>query len=191
MGPATGDGELTWLLDAYDVHRPTPGDRPWLMLDMVSSVDGRIALDGRVGELSTPPDKALFLHLRALSDAVVVGAQTVRSENYGPVRSNPAAAERRAARNQAPDARLCIVSRSLQLDPTARVFDEGGPLPVIFTCESSPVERRAILAEVAHVEVIGDDFVDLTAAMRMLRGWGSELVVCEGGAMINSELVDS
>jgi len=191
MGSATGDNELTWLLEAYDVHRPIPGDRPWLLLDMVSSVDGRIALGGRVGALSTPPDKALFHHLRGLADAVLVGAQTVRSENYGAVRSEPAAAERRASRNQAPDARLCIVSRSLELDPTARVFDEGGPLPVVFTCESSPPERRERLAQVAHVEVIGDSSVDLTAAMQMLRAWGSELVVCEGGAVINSELVDN
>jgi riboflavin biosynthesis pyrimidine reductase len=191
MRSAADETDLTWLLEAYDVHRSIPGDRPWVLLDMVASVDGRIALGGRVGKLATPPDKVLFQHLRALSDAVLVGAETVRSENYGPVHCGDAARARRVSRAQAPDPRLCIVSRSLDLDPKSRAFGDGGPLPVIFTCEASPVDRRDELAHVAHVKVIGNESVDLRMALRMLRTWGSELVVCEGGAMINSELVES
>src|SRR5688500_3170791 len=125
--PPAGDGpvddaDLAWLLGAYDVHRPTPPDRPWVLLDMVASVDGRISLGGRVGALSTPPDKALFRHLRCLSDVVLVGAQTVRAESYGPVRCEDHHLSRRAERAQAPQPRLCIVSRSLDLDPASRVF---------------------------------------------------------------------
>jgi riboflavin-specific deaminase-like protein len=185
------DPELEWLLGAYDVHRPPPAGRPWLLLDMVASVDGRIALDGRVGELSTPPDKALFRHLRCLADSVLVGAQTVRAEGYGAVRCDETHQQRRIARAQAPQPRLCIVSRSLDLDPQSRVFDEGGPIPVIFSCSASPLRERAALAEVAHVEVLGSDTVDMAAVLTTLRDWGSELVVCEGGAMLNSKLVDA
>ena len=191
MRSTTEDTDLAWLLEAYDVHRPVRGDRPWVLVDMVTSVDGRIALGGRVGELSTPPDKVLFRHLRSLADAVLVGARTVRSEKYGPMRCDDGERARRVSRAQAPDPRLCIVSRSLELDPKSRVFDEAGPLPVVFTCASSPTERREELAQVAHVEVVGNDSVDLDAALQMLRAWGSELVVCEGGAVINSELVES
>jgi riboflavin biosynthesis pyrimidine reductase len=191
MSAPADEAELEWLLGAYDLHRPPPPGRPWLLLDMVASVDGRIALDGRVGELSTPPDKALFRHLRCLADSVLVGAQTVRVEGYGPVRCDEAHQVRRTARAQAPQPRLCIVSRSLDLDTRSRVFDEGGPLPVIFTCAASPLRERAALAEVAHVEVAGGDTVDMAAVLATLRDWGSELVVCEGGATLNSELVEA
>jgi riboflavin biosynthesis pyrimidine reductase len=183
--------DMAWLLGAYDVHRPPPPDRPWLLLDMVASVDGRISLGGKVGALSTPPDKALFRHLRCLADVVLVGAQTVRAESYGPVRCDDSHLARRDARGQAPQPRLCIVSRSLELDSGSRVFDRSGPLPVILTCASSSADRRAELADVAHVEVVGDESVDLAAGLRILRQWGSELIVCEGGATLNSELLDA
>ncbi|MCU1346613.1 MAG: hypothetical protein JWL70_2879 [Acidimicrobiia bacterium] len=189
MNSAAVDSDLLWLLEAYDVHRSIPADRPWLLLDMVASVDGRTSLGGRVGELSTPPDQVLFQHLRSLADVVLVGAQTVRSEHYGPVRSEESAAARRSSRFQAPDPRLCIVSRSLDLDPASKVFDPTAPLPVIFTCETAPADRLDQLAAVAHIEVLGTDSVNLAAGLALLRSWGSELVVCEGGATINSELV--
>jgi riboflavin-specific deaminase-like protein len=192
-GTASGQTEpadISWLLGAYDVHRATPQARPWVLIDMVTSVDGRTALGGRVGDLSTQADQMLFQHLRGLSDAVLVGAETVRAEKYGPVRCSPAQQASRAERAQAPQPRLCIVSRSLDFDPKSRVFDEGGPLPVIFTCDSSPAEKRAELSAVAHIELVGENSVDLRAAMGILRSWGVELVVCEGGASINSELVD-
>ena len=56
------------------------------MLNMVTSIDGATAVGGGASGLNDPDDRALFLALRALADVVLVGAQTVRSENLGPVR---------------------------------------------------------------------------------------------------------
>lgn len=53
---------------------------------MVSSVNGAISVDGGTASLSSPADKKVFRLLRGLADVVLVGAQTVRTERYGPVR---------------------------------------------------------------------------------------------------------
>ena len=59
-----------------------PVDSAWLAINMVMSVDGAISVDGRSGGLGGPADRAMFLGLRAASDVVLVGAETVRSERY-------------------------------------------------------------------------------------------------------------
>ena len=60
-------------------------DQQRLALNMIASVDGRIAVAGRSAPLGGPADRALFHALRARADAVVVAAGTVRSEHYGPI----------------------------------------------------------------------------------------------------------
>src|ERR671914_2061254 len=59
-----------------------PPDRPYLALNMVSSLDGRATIDWRTRGLSTELDRELFHHLRTQADAVMVGAGTVRNERY-------------------------------------------------------------------------------------------------------------
>jgi len=43
-------------------------------------------MDGKVGGLSSETDAELFRLVRSLADVVLVGAETVRRERYGPVR---------------------------------------------------------------------------------------------------------
>src|SRR5215210_6129515 len=60
-----------------------PEGRPYLALNMVSSLDGKATLSGRTAGLSSELDRALFHHLRTQADAVMVGAGTLREERYG------------------------------------------------------------------------------------------------------------
>src|ERR1700732_2647675 len=48
--------------------------RPHVMLNMISTADGRATLEGRSGTISQSADRALFHGLRAAVDAVLVGA---------------------------------------------------------------------------------------------------------------------
>ena len=83
--------------------------RPWLRVNMVSTVDGAATgPDGRSGGINNAADKRVFDTLRRLCDAVVVGAGTARDEGYRPFtkplvlvsrqRRGPAPAARRAGR---------------------------------------------------------------------------------------------
>lgn len=170
--------------------RPAPAGRPWLLVNMVASLDGAIAVDGRSDPLGGPADKAVFFALRAVADVVLAGAGTVRAEHYGPVRPSESQRAARRARGQDEVPPVAVVTRSLQLDPAARLFTSGaGPRPIVITCDAAPADRRRALEEVAEVVVAGHDDVDLPAALAELGGMGHSVVTCEGGPRLNGDLV--
>lgn len=171
----------------------TPGT-PSLRANFVVSLDGAVEVEGHSAGLGSPADRAVLACLRGLSDVILVGASTVRRENYGPARVRPEARRRRAARGQQPLPTIAVVSGTAELDPTSRLFTEqpdgvAAPRPVILTCDAAPRERRARLAEVAQVEVCGAASVDLPAALALLRARGLAQVTCEGGPILLGALV--
>ena len=174
-------------LYASDSRIPHP-DRPWLMLNMVTSADGATSADGVSAGLSSPVDRRVFAAIRSVADVVVVAAETVRREGYGPPKSSPDAAADRATRNQAPRPRLVVVSRSLDLDFTAPVFGDSPP-PLLFTVTEPPTDRLAQAEEVAEVHRMGTDRVDLTAAMARIGQLGASVVLAEGGPTLNGQLL--
>jgi riboflavin-specific deaminase-like protein len=169
--------------------RPTPADRPWLLLNMVASLDGATALDGRSGPLGGAADRAVFLTLRSVPDVIMAGAATVRAEHYGPPRTSPAHQEARLARGQDANPRLAIVSGRLELDLTSALFTDTPSRPLVITAVSAPEDRRAEVGEVADVVVAGTDRVDVGEALGRLRELGVATVLCEGGPTINAQLL--
>jgi riboflavin biosynthesis pyrimidine reductase len=163
--------EVGDLLDLYD-----PGDGPSLRAGFVLSTDGGIAQDGTSRGLQSPADEAAFHALRALADAVVVGAGTARSEHYGPVRPRPDGLAWRQAHGRDPQPPLVLVSRSLDLDPAARCF--AGPT-VVVTCAAATGRDRF-----PDVVVAGEDEVDLADAVRQLAARGLTRLLCEGGPQL-------
>ena len=169
--------------------RPTPVGRPWLLVNMIASLDGAITVEGRSGQLGRPADRHVFSALRAIGDVVMAGAGTVRAEGYGPARPTEAQRAARRARGQAEVPAIAVVTRSLDLDLTSALFTADDPRPIVLTCRAAPADRRRAVAERADVIVAGEDDVDLTAAMAELAGRGVEVVTCEGGPRLNGDLL--
>lgn len=174
------------------VDRRPVDDRPWVLGNMVAGLDGSAAVHGRVGALSSPTDQHLFRMLRSLADVVLVGAATVRQEHYGPARlPDDVRAEREAAGRQ-PVPRIAVVTRSLDLDLDGRLFTEADPeaRPMVLTCASADEARRAEVAGVAEVVVVGEQTVELGEALRLLRReHGVEVLLTEGGPALLGQLV--
>jgi riboflavin-specific deaminase-like protein len=188
--PASGtDVERDRLLRAYELPRPARPDRPWVLCNLVATLDGRTAVFGRVGSLSTTADQALFHHLRGLSDAILVGAATVRAERYGVPRVPDEMAAARRARGQQVAPRLCIVTRSVDLDGAHEMLAKAEPRPIILTCDAAPPSRVFDVARYADVISAGSDVVDLPRALAALRRHGIRVVDCEGGPRLNAELL--
>src|SRR5689334_9339640 len=96
--------------------RPSePPARPRVLLNMVSTLDGRASLDGRSGTISGPADRALFHALRAAVDGVLVGAGTVRTERYGRMVRDERTRRLRAERGLTEEPLACVVSGRLVL----------------------------------------------------------------------------
>lgn len=180
------------LIAAYATGR----DRPWLRVNFVTSLDGAVcAGDGYSAGLSDPADKRVFGVLRMLCDALLVGAGTLRHENYGPLRLDTRRREWRLAHGLPEYPTLVVVSGSLDLDPARAAFAEAPVRPLVVTTGSAPVERRAALTAVAEVLVYGESTVDLAGALEVLRSLGFGQVLSEGGphllaALTAADLVD-
>ena len=169
--------------------RPAPADRPWLLVNMVASLDGGITVEGRSGGLAGEADKQLFGALRQVADVVMAGAGTMRAEDYGPPKASDAVRARRRERGQREVPRLAVVTRRLDLDPRARMFTDPDNRPLVITHDAAPADRREALGGVAEVVSFGSDDVDLVAAMAFLRDQGASVVTCEGGPTLNGTLI--
>src|SRR3954452_1737465 len=164
--------ERAWA--GLTAQRPFPprGDGDCLVLNMVMSVDGRTAIDGRVGALTGPVDQGILRRLRASADAVLVGASTIRAEGYG------------ALVRDGDQPLLAVVTRSLAFAPDAPFLsDTASPLVFVTTGEHElPEAEREVHAVVEP---------DLAAALQTLRAEHDvRTIVCEGGASLASSLFD-
>src|SRR5687767_11585567 len=81
--PRPGTTTPADLISRLDLGSRAPAERPYLVLNMVASLDGKAAVDGRTRALGGEADRQLFHHLRTQADALLVGAGTVREERYG------------------------------------------------------------------------------------------------------------
>lgn len=176
-----------------EVDRTQPGGGCWVLANMVAGLDGSAAIRGRVAELSTAPDAALFRLMRALADVVLVGAETVRRERYGAVRLPPEQVAARLAAGRAGTPALAVVTRSLNLDWSAGAF--AGPPPgsrtLVITCEAADAARLELAREAADVITAGADHVDPQQAVQRLAELGHRVVLCEGGPTWLGELVSA
>jgi riboflavin biosynthesis pyrimidine reductase len=185
-----GDADPAGLYAADE--RPAPAGRPWVLVNMISSLDGAAVVAGTSGALGGPADKVVFRAVRAVADAIVVGAGTVRAERYGPPRLDEALRAGRRARGQDDLPRLVVVSRSLDLDPDLPLFAEPGPRPLVL-CPPDAAGGGAwrALGEVDDVVPCGDrpGEVDLAGALGLLGDRGCRCVLAEGGPSLNGDLL--
>ncbi len=170
-----------------DDDRPAPAGRPWIMANMVASIDGAYAVDGRSGGLGTAGDKIVFRCLRGLADVVLVGAGTARAEHYRRPQAVDAAQALRSERGQAPAARLVLVSRSGRVDARQRYLDGDGIEPLMVHAEA--LDHSAMPDGVQTLQSAGTDGgVDLIGLLDHLVSSGVRLVLCEGGPSLLGQL---
>jgi len=172
-------------VDPYEAY----GDQPGLRLGMVMSADGSATdAEGWTDGLGGDADFRVLRALRALTDAILVGAGTVRTGRLGPARLRRDLRARRGG----PPAPIVVVSRSLDLDWTLPLFTDAETPTIVVTSRDNRGKAPSGIQVVAE----GEDDVDLPAAVKTLReDLGYEHLLCEGGpalatALIRASLVD-
>jgi riboflavin biosynthesis pyrimidine reductase len=163
-------------------------DGPWLRVNFISSIDGAATIDGRSGGLGTPADHRLFELLRRTTDAVLVGAGTVRSEGYVDLRVSDESAAWRVARGMPAHPVFVIVSGSLDLDPASDIFAKAPVMPVIVTTGR---HDTSAFEGLAHIVVAGDGTLDVHAMLTALRGMGLACILNEGGPSLFRSLLEA
>ena len=105
------------LLDEIPAFlRPLTVAGPITAAAMVTSVDGRATVGGRVGDLTGRADQQILLGAREHAAAVVVGGNTVHNEGYDGLLGDDAKA-RREARGLPPEPELVVFTRASPSPP--------------------------------------------------------------------------
>ncbi len=164
--------------------------RPYVLLNMVSTVDGRATLGGRSGALGGGADRELFNELRGAADAVLVGAGTVRAERYGRIIRQSERRRSRRERGLSEEPLACIVSNRLSLPADLALLADPASAVVILT--SSQASLPSTAAKVEYVREQRGGQLDLPAALGRLRErFAVQVLLCEGGPHLNGQLLSA
>ncbi|MFQ5985909.1 MAG: RibD family protein [Thermoplasmata archaeon] len=147
-------------------------DRPFIVLNMACTLDGKIALAGRKPlKLSSEEDFARVHRLRAESQAVVVGIETVLADD-------PRLTVKEEYVSHPPRPLRVILDSRGRVPRGAAVMDGSSPTLVVTAEDAS--------AEFPKAEVFrgGKGRVDLPALVAHLAGRGVRRVLVEGGGTV-------
>lgn len=166
-----------------------PPTRPYVLLNMASTADGRASIDGRAGPIGDSADSALLHGLRTVADGLLVGAGTVRAEHYARVLRGEQ--DRQARRAHGLDAELAtfIVSGSMRLSPeeVPLLAEPNAPVTVITPASQ---ELAPCPAQPGHLRCERDGELDLALALRRIHEQhGVGTLLCEGGPHLAAQLI--
>ena len=172
--------EIRAQLAPYVKHRTT--GRPWVLLKLAASLDGRTAApDGTSQWITGDAARADAHKLRAESDAVIVGAGTVRTDDPAlTVRDLAGDDPLRVVLGRAPEA--ARVHPCVELDgPLLDVLDELGRRGIV----QAMIEGGAAVAGAFHREGLVDRYVLYLAPALLGGDDGRGLFAGHGAATID------
>lgn len=151
----------------------------------ISTLNGTAALAGTTQSMGNATDSALFQAVRRWSDVVLVGAGTVRDENYGGVILDQAQQEDRLINGQDAVPPIAVLTRNLSLNPAMRFFSEATATPLLMVPHST-FSNPALAAEKAALIGAGAEIIDcgngsMRTVLDTLRFRGFKRVDLEGG----------
>lgn len=167
------DGLETRMDDTCTSHRPR------IIISAAMSVDGKIANAHKTtAVLSSAEDAARVHRLRSDSDAILVGVNTVISDD-------PQLTVRHVECDKSP-ARIILDPRA-RTPPHSRIIKTSDRIKtIIVVTEASPRRRLTKLQESpAMVVVMGKKAIDLYGLLRHLANIGIKSVLVEGGGTTN------
>jgi riboflavin-specific deaminase-like protein len=188
--PPGEQADARTIADALDFQglARADGGRPYVILNMASTVDGRASIGGRSGSIGDRADRELFHALRASVDAVMAGAGTVRVERYGRIIPRESARVLRLKRGLSEEPLACVVTGRLSLPPDTPLLCEPAAHVVLITPSASSLPETP--ARLDYVRARRDGRLDLpTALAELSERFAVRTLLCEGGPHLNAELL--
>ena len=179
--PRPGEVDAAEAVAHLDLASRAPAGRPYVVVNMVSTLDGKAVVEGTTRSLGGEADRLLFHGLRTQADAIMAGAGTVRLERYGRVVRSDELTARREAGGLDPNPPLVVVSGRLDLPPDLPVFQDPKARVIIAT--GADHELDGVEAQVEYLRT-GDDLTLLLARLRDEHGIRS--ILSEGGPTLNA-----
>ena len=189
-------------MEAQDVYADltfprseAPGDKPYVAINMVSTLDGRVSVDGKASPIGSGADRLIMRNIRCAADAVLVGAGTVRAEemNLGVPK---ALSEKRRANGRGEQPLGVILAGSGGLPFSRKILrsaDQGQRI-VVIAADSTP-EATLLEASALDVGVLRTEDPGLPQPASVLRllnqRFDTRAVLLEGGPAVNASFLSS
>ncbi len=168
-----------------------PPDRPYVLVNMVMSADGKIVIEGTERGLGSVADQVLMRALRANVDAVLNGASTLRKSGSNPGLGDPVLEASRGVRGLARTPLGVVLTRSGELPLDSPFFTSDAFDAIVFATSAMAGGALERLRGAGRtVEVVPQEDA-VSAMLRLLRQqYGVRWLLCEGGARLNGHLFD-
>lgn len=187
--PDQGEVSPEEAYDELDLGDRSDQRRPYVIVNMVETIDGQARIGQNTRELGSDSDQQLFVKLREQVDCVMAGARTIALEHYKGPAMKDETRDRREARGLRRRPLFVTATRSGDLPVAEPVFQDPESEIVVFSeAELVLDDVRARLTQVRELE-----------PRRMLEvlydRFEARTLLLEGGPHINatffaSELVD-
>ena len=161
---------------------------PYVLVNMVSSVDGRSSVSGKASGIGGRADRGAMRDLRSLVDAVMVGAGTLRAEKLNLGLDDPEAGQPLAV----------VVGGAGGLPVLEHLVRPAGQ-EVILALPQEPLAERNAEGAATRVGVTTlrcpgpqPERVDIRRLLRVLKAERAvDLLLVEGGPSLNRSLIDA
>jgi riboflavin-specific deaminase-like protein len=184
--PEPGDVDTDALPVTLALAEKAHPTRPYVVANMVESVDGRATVAGRSGPLGGDADREVFHALRGAVDAVFTGTGTLRAENYGRLVRSPERRELRVAAGLDPEPVAVVVSRRGRIPWEIPLFAEPEQRAIVFS-ETPVTPPPRVEAQVEVLEL--EDARPVVVLERLRADYGIRSVLSEGGPTLLAGLV--
>jgi riboflavin biosynthesis pyrimidine reductase len=163
---------------------------------MVASLDGSVTLGDVSGGLGGPADKRALGRVRDACDVILVGAGTVRDEDYPPYPGGAARQQRRSAKGLAPRPPVAMVTRTGALPDGHPLVADPADAPIVLVAAADEARVRSALTPTPAGPAItwlvaGEETLDWPGALAALAARGLTRISCEGGPRVNGALLEA
>jgi 2,5-diamino-6-(ribosylamino)-4(3H)-pyrimidinone 5'-phosphate reductase len=166
-------------------------NRPYTFINVAMTADGKIdTIEHKGSAISSKRDKERVDQLRAASDGVLVGGNTLLNEDPKlTVKSESLRAER-VARGLTPNPIKIGVATIANLKTESEFLTAGSARVVIFTTtQTSKDHLEDLRARGVELFVHDEPRIDLNRMMNSLKKLGVDHLMVEGGGTMNFELL--
>jgi riboflavin biosynthesis pyrimidine reductase len=183
--PEPGEITAPAALEGLHARERALDERPFVIANMVSSIDGRATIDGRSKWLGSDADTEMLVELRTIADAVLIGPATVRAESYGDLASPPERRARRRAAGLAERPQAVLITRSGSVPWDAGLFAAAEQPVVIYSRVDLQVPDVPAPVTVHRIEGV----IPATALAHLRAEHGVRVLLCEGGPSLLHSLL--
>ncbi|NKY52042.1 RibD family protein [Nocardia vermiculata] len=166
--------------------------RPYVLLSVATSIDGY--LDDITSErllLSNEADFDRVDHERSRSDAILVGAETIRRDNPRLIVKDPRRRAERVAAGKTVSPRKVTVSASGNLDPASKFWHHDvDETPLVYTTAAGKKNLAGRFESLAEIVSLGDG-VDFASLVDDLGARGINHLMVEGGGRIHTAFLSA